>query len=65
MPNMESWVNIEKFFDELFTLYKKYNLSISHEDCHGAFIIEGYKESNLEWIKDAIIKNKDCEQWVF
>lgn len=60
MPNMVPRVDIEKFFDELFILYKKYNLSISHEDCQGSFIIEDYKESNLEWIKDA-----DCREWDF
>lgn len=62
---MVSRVDIEKFFDELFVLYKKYNLSISHEDSQGAFIIEDYKESNLEWIKDAIVKIKDCGEWDF
>lgn len=65
MSNMVPRVDIEKFFDELSILCKKYYLSISHEDCQGAFIIEDYKESNLECIKEAIVKIKDYSEWDF
>lgn len=41
------------FINEVIELMKKYNLSISHEDCHGGFIIERYDEYNVEWFKDA------------
>ena len=41
------------FINEVIELMKKYNLSISHEDCHGGFIIERYDEYNIEWFKDA------------
>lgn len=44
---------IAKFLDELELLYRKYGLSIAHEDNHGAFIIERFSEDNLEWIKCA------------
>lgn len=41
------------FKNEVIELMKKYNLSISHEDSHGGFIIERYDEYNVEWFKDA------------
>ena len=41
------------FINEVIELMKKYNLSISHEDSHGGFIIERYDEYNVEWFKDA------------
>jgi hypothetical protein len=44
----------EDFFKELFELYKKYNISLGHEDPHGAFIIEDYNEYNIDWIYLAI-----------
>ena len=31
--------NVKEFLTELIALYNKYNLSLSHEDHHGAFII--------------------------
>lgn len=44
---------IIEFFNEIDTVCKKYGFSISHEDCHGAFIIEDYDKSNMEWLRDA------------
>ena len=44
-----------KFMEELEALYKKYDLSIAHEDQQGAFIIEKYSETNMEWIKEATV----------
>ena len=44
------------FLDELMVLYTKYNVSISHEDGHGGFIIESDCDYNEEWIKDAVIE---------
>lgn len=41
------------FLNEIQEICKKYNLSISHEDSQGAFIIERYFENNIEWLKDA------------
>jgi hypothetical protein len=46
--------NISDFLNEIENICKKYNLSISHEDSHGGFIIEDYDYSNIEWLKDAI-----------
>ena len=43
----------KKFLKEIVKLCEKYELSISHEDKEGAFIIEKYSKSNIEWLKDA------------
>jgi len=44
---------IDEFFVELEALYRKYGLSIAHQDAHGAFIIEKLDEGNISWIKEA------------
>lgn len=44
---------MKKFLDEIESVCKKYNLSISHEDCHGSFIIEDYSSENIEWLFSA------------
>lgn len=46
------------FLKELESLFIKYNISISHEDQHGAFILEKYKQSNLEWLNQAMISEE-------
>lgn len=46
---------IENFKKEIIKVMKKYNLSISHEDTHGGFIIEKYDEYNIKWFNDAFI----------
>lgn len=38
------------FFEEINYICKKFNLSISHEDGQGGFIIEKYDKSNIEWL---------------
>lgn len=47
--------NIIKFLNEITKIYKKYNLSLSHEDTHGSFIIEKYDEYNIKWLKNSLI----------
>lgn len=44
-----------KFMQELEALYKKYDLSISHQDSQGAFIIEKYSDFNMDWMKEATV----------
>lgn len=39
-------VEEKEFLQELMKLYDKYELSIGHEDEHGAFIIEADSEIN-------------------
>lgn len=45
---------INKFLDELESLYRKYGLSLSHEDTHGAFIIKRLDEGNILWVRAAM-----------
>lgn len=52
----------EDFKKELFELYDKHGLSISHQDNHGAFVITSKRmEENKRWMKgaDVDIVNKD------
>lgn len=49
-------IGASRFMGELFDLYKKYNLSISHEDDHGAFIITEYTDENKRWIENASLE---------
>ena len=44
-----------EFMQELEALYKKYDLSISHQDSQGAFIIEKYSDFNMDWMKEATV----------
>ncbi len=46
-------VAIESFLKEIIKVCKKYNFSISHEECYGAFIIEEYDEDNIKWLMGA------------
>ena len=40
--------NVEKFLQDIDLVCMKHNLSISHEDGQGEFIIEGYNKYNIE-----------------
>lgn len=42
-----------RFLNDLEELCIKYDISISHEDCQGAFILEPYNEKDIEWLRDA------------
>lgn len=45
---------IQDFFDGLEKLCRVHNISISHEDEQGSFVLERYDGKNIEWIKNAI-----------
>lgn len=47
-----------EFINKICELSKEYGLSISHQDSHGAFIIEKYAEVNINWLKDVDIDLK-------
>ena len=55
---------MKEFIDEIIKVMKKYNLSISHEDSHGAFIIEKYEEYNIKWLKDAMKNYWNERRWI-
>ena len=60
------------FYDEIDSVCKKYNLSISHEDSQGSFIIENYHKlfhnirsitlGYTKWLEDACVQADIPEQ---
>ena len=44
---------MDAFLDEIEAVCRKHNLSISHEDHHGSFIIEEFSEHCMEWLNAA------------
>ena len=46
---------IDSFLKEIEEVCKKHNLSISHEDGHGNFIVEAYDIENIKWLNDCYI----------
>jgi len=51
--------NIDIFIEEISKVCKKYNMSISHEDGHGGFIIERFCADNIEWLKNASFDSQE------
>lgn len=43
----------QAFLREIEQVCRKHNLSISHEDCHGAFLIEPFDEGTMVWLRVA------------
>jgi len=50
---------VEQFKKEIINICKKYELSISHEDCHGGFVIEDYDDINSNWFLSATDETLD------
>ena len=46
-------IKSEEFFNEIETVCRKYGVSISHEDGHGAFIIQPFEKFYTQWLMDA------------
>lgn len=46
---------IDDFLQEIASVCKRHGFSISHEDEHGAFVIEAYDEAKIEWLMGAYI----------
>lgn len=44
---------VDAFVAEIDAVCKKHNMSISHEDSHGNFLIEEYNEFNIGWLEQA------------
>ena len=66
---MNNKERIKLFMKEYEELCIRYGISLSHEDCQGAFIIDEYNKDNVEWVKSALDgfeirdrKNKDIER---
>ncbi len=46
---------VDAFLKEIIEVCKKRGFSLSHEDTHGAFIVEEYDEDNIQWLMEAMI----------
>lgn len=51
--NIISPDNLKEFFKDIELVCQKHGYSISHEDEHGAFIIEEFNYDNIRWLKSA------------
>ena len=42
-----------EFINAVIALEREYGLTLSHEDVHGAFLIEPFSELNVEWLRQS------------
>jgi len=61
MPSIDKEKGKE-FLAEVEKLCRKYNISISHEDQHGAFLLEEFDEELMSWLKGASYSRYDPDQ---
>lgn len=50
---MSDFPKVEAFLDEYEAVCRKHGFSLSHEDGHGAFIIEPYNDDSIKWVRGA------------
>ena len=53
---------VERFIEQIIKLCKEYDLSLAHEDRHGSFVIEEYKEENIDWLMGACLDIQKTEK---
>lgn len=51
--HIERPVEMVAFIEDIKQVCLKHNMSISHEDTGGAFVIEKYFDDNIDWLYDA------------
>ena len=44
----------EDFIEDILEVCRKHNLTLSHEDAHGAFVVEELDGMHIKWIRYAI-----------
>jgi hypothetical protein len=50
---VESPPEIEAFLHAIVKVCEQHDMTVSHEDGHGAFLIESFNPQNLEWLRNA------------
>lgn len=50
---------VEQFLNDIEAVCKKHELSIAHEDIGGAFIIAEYSDTNMRWLREALVDNPE------
>ena len=53
-------LKVDAFLAEVTAICEKHNMSISHEDTHGAFIVQPFDESNIKWLMGAVDDTQSC-----
>jgi len=48
---------LDAFLNDIIEVYKKHGLSLAHEDIKGGFIVQKFKEENVDWLKQACYDN--------
>lgn len=44
---------IEAFMADIETVCRKHQISIGHEDGHGAFLVQAFEPDLMAWLRDA------------
>ena len=50
---------VKRYLHELIEVSRRHNMSLSHEDNHGAFIVEKFTEDNAHWLLTAFNEIED------
>ena len=50
---------VKNYLRELIEVSRRHNMSLSHEDSQGAFIVEKFSEDNAHWLLTAFNEVKD------
>lgn len=56
---------VKLFLKDLENLYKKYHISIGHEDNHGCFILRDHNKHDVEWINSSSVEIKECNKNIY
>ena len=57
--NFYTPLQIETFLKNILMTCEQFNLSISHEDKHGGFLIKPWNEEDHHWLDEARFVNQD------
>jgi hypothetical protein len=52
----------QAFLDEIAAVYYRHGLALSHQDQHGAFVVEKLEEHNISWLYGADTDNIDTAE---
>lgn len=55
MSDVEQNPKVKQFLEEVLAVCRAHGMSLSHEDGHGAFLIEPFSEFNAGWLMDAFV----------
>lgn len=47
--------DVDKFIEDILGVCREHEMSLAHEERHGAFIVEPLADENIEWLRGAMI----------